>query len=159
MVMIRVGHGYDSHRYKKREYIKLGGIKVSSNYATVAHSDGDVLLHALCDALLGASGNGDMGVYFDNSEKYKDMDSIFFLKKIMQIIQDDGYSIVNIDATIIAEKPRISAYAKKIEKSLSEILDINISSVNIKSKSNDFMGYIGRNEGIKAHVSLLIEKK
>jgi 2-C-methyl-D-erythritol 2,4-cyclodiphosphate synthase len=77
----------------------------------------------------------------------------------MQIIQDDGYSIVNIDATIIAEKPRISAYAKKIEKSLSEILDINISSVNIKSKSNDFMGYIGRNEGIKAHVSLLIEKK
>ncbi len=146
--MIRIGHGYDSHRYKDGEYIIIGGIKIPSKRSILAHSDGDILMHALCAALLGASGNGD-----------KDEDSSVFLKKVLEIISNDGYSIINIDTTIIAEKPCISTYSEKIKKSLASILNIDKQKINIKSKTNDKLGYIGRHEGIEAHVSLLLEKK
>jgi 2-C-methyl-D-erythritol 2,4-cyclodiphosphate synthase len=157
--MIRIGHGYDSHRYKDGEYIIIGGIKIPSKRSILAHSDGDILMHALCDALLGASGNGDMGCYFDSSKVNKDEDSSVFLKKVLEIISNDGYSIINIDTTIIAEKPCISTYSEKIKKSLASILNIDKQKINIKSKTNDKLGYIGRHEGIEAHVSLLLEKK
>jgi len=156
--VIRIGYGYDSHRYKDGEYIIIGGVKISSKRSIVAHSDGDILIHAICDALLGALGKGDMGSYFDDSTKYKDTDSSFFLKEIMQMLSNDGYVIINIDSTIIAEKPSISKHAHKIEKSISDILGLNNKQVNVKSKSNDKLGYIGRHEGIEAHVSLLIER-
>jgi len=156
--VIRIGYGYDSHRYKDGEYIIIGGVKISSQRSIVAHSDGDILIHAICDALLGALGKGDMGSYFDDSKKYKDIDSSFFLKKIIQMVDNDGYEIINIDTTIIAEKPSISSHADKIEKSISDILGINKGQINVKSKSNDKLGYVGRYEGIEVHVSLLIEK-
>ena len=156
--MIKIGHGYDSHRYEDGEYIIIGGVKISSKRAIVAHSDGDILIHALCDALLGAAGKGDMGTYYDSSEKYKNIDSTIFLQEIMQIVYSDGYSIINIDATVITEEPAITKHAKKIKKSLAKILEINGEQINIKSKSNDKLGYVGRKEGIEAHVILLIEK-
>ena len=106
--MIKIGQGYDSHRFRNGEYIIIGGVKIKSKKSIVAHSDGDVLIHAICDALLGAAGKGDMGLYFNNSEKFKDMDSVFFLKEIMSIVKDDSYEIGNIDATIITEEPPIS---------------------------------------------------
>ena len=157
--MISVGHGYDSHRFKDGDFILLGGVKISSKRAIVAHSDGDILVHAICDALLGASGKGDIGKYFDSSDKYKDMDSTFFLKHINEIISQDGFSILNIDATIVTEKPRISKYSKKIKDSLCAILDLKENQINIKSKTNDKLGYVGRDEGMEAHVVLLLEKK
>ena len=138
--------------------ILIGGVKISSKRAIVAHSDGDILIHALCDALLGASGRGDMGSYYDSSDKYKNIDSTIFLREIMQIVYSDGYSIINIDATIIAEEPAITKHAIKIKKSLAEILKIDEEQLNIKSKSNDKLGYVGRKEGIEAHVILLIDK-
>ena len=156
--MIKIGHGYDSHRYENGEYIIIGGVKISSKRAIVAHSDGDILIHALCDALLGAAGKGDMGSYYDSSEKYKNIDSTIFLQEIMQIVYSDGYSIINIDATVITEEPKISKHATKVKKSLSNILKINEEQINIKSKSNDKLGYVGRKEGIEVHVILLIEK-
>ena len=156
--MIKIGHGYDSHRYKDGDHIIIGGVKIISKRAIVAHSDGDILIHAICDALLGASGNGDMGSYYNNSEKYKNIDSSIFLQDVMKIIRDDNFSIINIDATIITEKPNISKHAKKIEDSVSKILNIKSEQINIKSKSNDKLGYVGRHEGIEAHVVLLIEK-
>ena len=156
--MIKIGHGYDSHRYENGEYIIIGGVKISSKRAIVAHSDGDILIHALCDALLGAAGKGDMGSYYDSSEKYKNIGSTIFLQEIMQIVYSDGYSIINIDATVVTEEPAISKHAIKIKKSLSKILKINEEQINIKSKSNDKLGYVGRKEGIEVHVVLLIEK-
>jgi len=156
--MIKIGHGYDSHRYENGEYIIIGGVKISSKRAIVAHSDGDILIHALCDALLGAAGKGDMGSYYDSSEKYKNIDSTIFLQETMQIVYSDGYSIINIDATVVTEEPAISKHAIKIKKSLSKILKINEEQINIKSKSNDKLGYVGRKEGIEVHVVLLIEK-
>ena len=156
--MIKIGHGYDSHRYEDGEYIIIGGVKISSKRAIVAHSDGDILIHALCDALLGAAGKGDMGSYYDSSEKYKNIDSTIFLQETMQIVYSDGYSIINIDATVVTEEPAISKHAIKIKKSLSKILKINEEQINIKSKSNDKLGYVGRKEGIEVHVILLIEK-
>ena len=156
--MIKIGHGYDSHRYEDGDYIVIGGVKIKSKRSIVAHSDGDILIHAICDALLGASGNGDMGLYYDNAEKYKNIDSAIFLKDVMKIISDNNFLIINIDATIITEKPNISKHAKKIEDSVSKILNIKSEQINIKSKSNDKLGYVGRHEGIEAHVVLLIEK-
>jgi len=156
--MIKIGHGYDSHRYKNGSHIIIGGVNISSKRSIVAHSDGDILIHAICDALLGAAGKGDLGLYFDDSAEYENMDSSIFLKQIMTIIKKDGFSVVNIDATIVAEEPRISKHAAKIEKSLSKIMQLNIDQINVKSKSNDKLGYIGRNEGIESYVTLLIEK-
>ena len=156
--MIRIGHGYDSHRYEDGDRITIGGVKIASKRSIIAHSDGDILLHAICDALLGASGKGDMGLYFDNSEKYKNMDSSIFLKDIMKIVSDEKYEIINIDATIVTELPSISNHAQKIKESISKILKIKFEQVNIKSKTNDKLGYIGRHEGIEAHVVLLIKK-
>ena len=156
--MIKIGHGYDSHRYEDGKYIMIGGVKISSKRAIVAHSDGDILIHALCDALLGASGKGDMGSYYDSSDKYKNIDSAIFLQEIIQMVYSDGCSIINIDATVITEEPSITKHAIQIKKSLAKILKIDEEQINIKSKSNDKLGYVGRKEGIEVHVILLIEK-
>ena len=132
--MIKIGQGYDSHRFRNGKYIIIGGVKIKSKKSVVAHSDGDVLIHAICDALLGAAGKGDMGLYFNDSEKFKDMDSTFFLKKIMSIVRNDSYEIGNIDATIITEEPPISKHAHEIVKNLCKIIKINENQINIESE-------------------------
>ncbi len=157
--MIKIGHGYDSHRLKDGEFIMIGGVKIQSKKSAVAHSDGDVLIHALCDALLGALGKGDMGLYFDSSEKYKNMNSAFFLKEIIKMLNEQSFYIVNIDTTVVTEKPPISRHATEIKKNLSKIMEVDENLINIKSKSNDKLGYVGRHEGIEAYVTALIEKK
>ena len=131
--MIKIGHGFDSHKFKDGEFIILGGIKIPSKRAIVAHSDGDILIHALCDALLGAMGKGDLGSYFDSSKRFENISSLHFLKEVIKILNTEDYKIINIDATIIAETPRISKYAQKIEKSLSKFLKIKEEQVNVKS--------------------------
>ena len=157
--MIKIGHGYDSHRLKDGEFIMIGGVKIHSKKSVVAHSDGDVLIHALCDALLGALGKGDMGLYFDSSEKYKNMDSAFFLKETTKMLNKQSFCIVNIDTTVVTEKPPISRHAEEIRKNLSKIMKIDKNLINIKSKSNDKLGYVGRHEGIEAYATVLIEEK
>ena len=156
--MIKIGHGFDSHKFQDGEFIILGGIKIPSKRAIVAHSDGDILIHALCDALLGALGKGDLGMFFDSSKRFKDICSLHLLSEVIKILDAEGYKIINIDATVITETPRISKYAQEIEKSISKFLKINEEQVNVKSKSNDNLGYIGRMEGIESHVVILIEK-
>ena len=156
--MIKIGQGYDSHRFRNGEYVIIGGVKIKSKKSVLAHSDGDVLIHALCDAILGAAGKGDMGLYFNDSKKFENIDSKFFLEEIMSIVRDDNYEIGNIDATIITEEPPISKHAKEIEKNLCEIIKIDEGQINVKSKSNDKLGYLGRHEGIEAHVSVLLKK-
>jgi len=117
--MIKIGHGFDAHKFKDGEFIILGGIKIPSKRAIVAHSDGDILIHALCDALLGAMGKGDLGLYFDSSKRFENISSLHFLEEVTKILNTENYRIVNIDATIITETPRISKYAQKIEESIS----------------------------------------
>ncbi len=114
--MIKIGHGYDSHRLKDGEFIMIGGVKIQSKKSAVAHSDGDVLIHALCDALLGALGKGDMGLYFDSSEKYKNIDSAFFLKEIIKMLSKQSFNIVNIDTTVVTENHQFQDMLQKLGK-------------------------------------------
>jgi len=144
-----VGLGYDVHKLKEEESFILGGIEIDSEYGTVAHSDGDVLLHALCDALLGATGLGDIGELFpDTDMKYKDADSTLFVKEIMQLINEKGFELINIDATIVLEKPKLKPYKEKIKNKIAELCSISADRVNIKAKTSEKMGFVGRNEGV-----------
>ena len=146
-----VGIGYDSHILAPGRNLIIGGIKIESEFGTIAHSDGDVLLHALCDALLGASCLGDIGEHFPDSDpKFKDADSSGFIKIIMQLINNKLYKLINIDATIILEKPKLHNYKKLIKENIAKLCGLPIERVNIKAKSNEKMGFIGRGEGIAA---------
>ena len=156
--MIKSGIGYDAHQLGEGESLIIGGVKIESKLGSIGHSDGDVLIHALCDALLGSSGKGDMGLYFDSSNKYKNMDSSFFLKETMNTLRNENYNIINIDTTVVTEEPRITKHAAEIKKNLSQVMKIEENKINIKSKSNDKLGYVGRHEGIEAYATVLIEK-
>ncbi len=145
-----IGFGYDIHKLAKGESLILGGVPVESDVGTAAHSDGDVILHALCDALLGAAGLGDIGEHFpDNDPQYKNADSTRFVKEIMGMIEN-SFAIVNIDITVVLEKPKLSAYKKAIREMIAELCGISAERVNIKAATNEKMGFIGRGEGIAA---------
>ncbi|QCT94437.1 bifunctional 2-C-methyl-D-erythritol 4-phosphate cytidylyltransferase/2-C-methyl-D-erythritol 2,4-cyclodiphosphate synthase [Caminibacter mediatlanticus TB-2] len=140
------GIGYDTHKFEENKEMYLGGVKIDVNYGFKAHSDGDVLIHSLIDALLGAAGYGDIGDFFpDTDEKYKNISSVELLKKVLDIIKKTGFEIVNADVTIIAEKPKLKNYKTKIQRKLSKLLN---APVNIKATTNEKMGYIGREEGV-----------
>ncbi len=143
------GIGYDTHKLEKGESLILGGIKLESEYGTVAHSDGDVLLHSLIDAMLGAAGLGDIGDHFpDTDEKYKNADSVELTLKVLEMLKEKHFEIVNVDATIILEKPRLKHYKEQIRQKIAEILKINAERVNIKATTNEKIGFLGRGEGI-----------
>ncbi len=145
------GLGYDVHRFEEDKKMFLGGVEINVPYGFKAHSDGDVALHALCDALLGAIGYGDIGELFpDNDEQYKNVDSKELLRKVVLFLYSVGYEICNIDLTIIAQKPKITPYKDKIRKMVSSILDIPIYKINIKATTTEKMGFIGREEGVAA---------
>lgn len=151
----RIGHGYDVHRFIKDKDLILGGINIPFEYGMEAYSDGDVVIHAICDSLLGAAALGDIGKHFpDNDMKYKNISSLILLERVRALI--DKYSIVNIDCTIIAQKPKLSIYIQNMREKLASTLDIDISQINIKATTEEGLGFTGRLEGIAVHaVSLL----
>lgn len=156
---IRVGFGYDVHRLEPGYQFWLGGIKVEHSKGSVGHSDGDVLIHAICDALLGAAGLRDIGVYFpDNDPALKGIDSKILLRKTVEILTEKGFSIGNIDSTICLEKPKIKANIPLMQQTLADVMGIDTSDISIKATTTETLGFTGREEGVSAYAVVLIEK-
>ncbi|MBP7137602.1 MAG: 2-C-methyl-D-erythritol 2,4-cyclodiphosphate synthase [Syntrophaceae bacterium] len=145
----RAGLGYDSHRFAKDRKLKLGGVEIPFDRGLAGHSDADALLHAVCDALLGMAGAGDIGRHFpDNDPAFKDISSLVLLERVGRIVESRGVSIENIDATVVLEKPRLAPYAQAMAANIARALKIPETAVNIKAKTNEEMGFAGRGEGI-----------
>ena len=156
---IRVGQGIDFHRLEQNLELWLGGVRIPSEKGAVAHSDGDVLLHAICDAMLGAAGLGDIGHFFpDTSPEYRGIRSTTLLERTFIILREKGYRVSNIDSTVCLEKPRIAAFIPEMRKVIGTILDTDTESISIKATTTEKMGFTGREEGIVALASVLIEK-
>lgn len=156
---IRVGMGFDVHQLEAGRDFFLGGIKLTSEKGAVGHSDADVLIHAICDALLGAANLRDIGYHFSNKdERWKGMDSKFFLKKVTEMLEQEGWQIQNIDCTLVLEKPKINPHIDSMKKVLAPLMNINESDVSIKATTNETMGYVGREEGVNAYAVALILK-
>ena len=166
--MIRIGHGYDAHRFAERlsdpageaaTSIMIGGVEIPHTHTLLAHSDGDVLVHALCDALLGALAFGDIGRHFpDTDADYANIDSRILLRKVMQEVIRAGYTIANADMTIIAQAPRMAPHIDTMRSCLADDLMVTHSQLNIKATTTEKMGFTGRKEGIAAHAVILLQK-
>ena len=155
---IRIGHGYDVHAYTDGDGFRLGGIRIECDRAVVAHSDGDVLIHALCDALLGALGRGDIGRRFpDTDRRNRDRDSREFLRDLGRLIADDGYRLGNADVTVIAQAPKLAPHLPAMQAALADALDCDGARLNIKATTTEGLGFIGREEGIAAVAVTLLE--
>lgn len=148
------------HQLEKDRPFWLGGIQIPSPHGAVGHSDADVLIHAICDALLGAANLGDIGQHFpDTSAEFKNIDSKILLAKVVKLLRDKKYEIGNLDATVILESPKIAPHIKDMKKALASVMDIDEDCVSIKATTNEKMGFVGRQEGISAHAVALIEKQ
>jgi 2-C-methyl-D-erythritol 2,4-cyclodiphosphate synthase len=158
--MFRIGHGYDVHKFTAdKQNIIIGGIEIPYEYGLEAHSDGDVLIHALCDAILGALALGDIGRHFpDTDDSFKNTDSKYFLAEIKKMLDDKNMSIGNIDCTIIAQAPKMLPHIESMKICLAEVLKIDISQINIKATTTEKLGFVGRKEGIAAHTVCLLHK-
>lgn len=155
---MRVGQGFDVHRFKRGDYITLAGVKIPFSQGIEAHSDGDVMLHALCDALLGAAGLGDIGQHFpDTDPQYENADSRKFLRQINQLLKQHHYRILNIDMTLIAQAPKIAPYRDLMREHLALDLDLSPLQINIKATTTEHLGFCGRGEGIAAMAIVCIE--
>ena len=156
--MFRVGFGYDVHRLVEGRRLILGGITIPWELGLLGHSDADVLVHAVMDSILGALGRGDIGQHFPDSDPaFKDKDSLLMLHEVMLMVKEDGYSVNNIDSTIVAQKPKLSPYIEKMREKLSSILYVDVNRVNIKATTTEGMGFSGKGEGMEAYavVSLI----
>ena len=159
-INFRNGLGYDSHRFAANRKLILGGVEITFDKGLQGHSDADALIHAICDALLGAAGCGDIGRHFpDNDRKYKNISSIILLERVKIIIEAKGFSINNVDATVIMEVPRLAPYAAQMVSNIANTLDIAETSVNIKAKTNEGMGFTGRNEGVAAFATATVTER
>jgi 2-C-methyl-D-erythritol 2,4-cyclodiphosphate synthase len=157
---IRVGYGYDVHRLAENRELWLGGVRIEHSLGLLGHSDADVLIHAICDALLGAANLRDIGFHFpDTAGEYKNIDSKILLDRTRHLLLQKGYVIGNIDATICAEKPKINPHITQMQKVMSEILGIEEDDISIKATTSERMGFVGREEGFAAYAVALIEKK
>ncbi|MFR9166285.1 MAG: 2-C-methyl-D-erythritol 2,4-cyclodiphosphate synthase [Dysgonomonas sp.] len=157
---IRVGFGYDVHRLVENRKLFLGGIEIDHDKGLLGHSDADVLLHAICDALLGAANLRDIGYHFpDTSDKFENIDSKILLQKTFEILTKEKYRIGNIDATICAEKPKINPFIPDMQNVISRILQIDENDISIKATTSEKMGFVGREDGIAAYAVVLIEKR
>ena len=153
----RIGHGYDVHRFGEGDFIILGGIKIPHNHGFIAHSDGDVLIHSLCDALLGSIAAGDIGQHFpDSDEQYKDIDSRLLLKKINQLLKQEQFLIANIDISIVAQTPKMSPHIQSMRQNLANVLNIAHTQINIKATTTEKLGFTGRQEGIAVHSVVMV---
>lgn len=154
---MRIGHGYDVHRLEPGDGVVLGGVRIACPYRVVAHSDGDVLIHALCDALLGAAALGDIGRFFpDTDEKYRGVDSRVLLREVAHKVGAEGWRIGNVDATLIAQAPRIAPHVTKMRQALAADLAIADTAVSVKATTSEGLGFVGRVEGIAAHAIALL---
>ena len=157
--MMRVGHGYDVHALVAGRDLILGGVKIPHAKGLAGHSDADALIHAVCDACLGAAGLGDIGRHFPDSDlQYKDIDSRVLLRKVCDAIQLKGWKALNIDATIIAQAPKLAPYMEQMKQNLALDLGISADSVNIKAGTTEKLGFAGREEGIAAHAVVLLQE-
>ena len=157
--MIRIGYGYDAHRLEEGRRLVLGGVDIPYEKGLLGHSDADVLIHAVIDAIIGALGLGDIGKHFpDSDEAYKGADSVLLLSRTYDMMKEHGYSISNIDATIVAQEPRMAPYIEDMRENISKALMCSKECVNIKAKTTERMGFEGRGEGISAHAAALILK-
>lgn len=155
---LRIGQGYDVHAFTAGDHVTLGGEKIPHTHGILAHSDGDVLLHAICDALLGAAGLGDIGMHFpDTDPRWKGADSRQFVRHVRDLLKVSDYVIVNVDTTVICEAPRLGKYRETMRSNIAADLGINITRVNIKATTSEKMGFIGRAEGLACQAIALIE--
>ncbi len=156
---IKVGLGYDVHRLVENRDLWMGGIKLEHTKGLLGHSDADVLIHAICDALLGAANMRDIGYHFpDTANEYENIDSKILLKKTVKLIADKGYAVGNIDATICAEHPKMNPHIERMKSVLAEIMQIDADDISIKATTTEKLGFTGREEGISAYAVALIEK-
>lgn len=155
---MRIGHGFDVHAFGPGEFITLGGVRIPYQQGLIAHSDGDALLHALCDALLGAAGLGDIGQHFpDSSAEFKDIDSRILLRRVAALLREQGLAVGNADATIIAQAPRMAPHIPTMREHIAADLAVLPNRINVKATTTERLGYIGRGEGIAVHaVALLV---
>lgn len=157
--MFRIGFGYDVHRLVEGRKLTLGGITIPFERGTLGHSDGDVLIHAICDALLGSLALGDIGQHFpDTSPVYKDIDSKILLTRTIQLLNDKGWRVVNIDSTICIEKPKLAGHIEEMRNVLASVMGIMVEQVSIKATTSEKMGYTGTGEGVTAYAVVLVER-
>ena len=155
----RIGSGIDFHQLKEGRDLWIGGVQIPHTKGALGHSDADVLLHAICDALLGALSLGDIGVHFpDTDMAYKNIDSKILLSKCIEIIQEHGYSIVNIDTTLCLQRPKINPYVLQMKQVIANVLNISIDLISIKATTTEQMGFVGREEGLVAYATVLLNK-
>lgn len=155
---MRIGHGYDVHKLTENRKLILGGVEIPFELGLLGHSDADVLVHAIMDSLLGAAALGDIGKLFpDTDSAYKGADSILLLKEVCRVLTDNGYKIVNIDSTLIAQKPKLKDYIYSMRENIALVCNIDISAVSVKATTEEKLGFTGRLEGISAHAVCLID--
>jgi 2-C-methyl-D-erythritol 2,4-cyclodiphosphate synthase len=155
---MRIGHGFDAHRFGEGDSVTIGGISIPHTQGLIAHSDGDVLIHAICDAILGAMSLGDIGNHFpDNDPVFENIDSAELLKSVMQSVNKKGYVVGNLDCTVIAQAPRLGTHIPAMQTKLSGLLNVGIDAVNVKATTTEKMGYTGRGEGVSAHAVVLMQ--
>lgn len=157
--MYRVGIGYDVHKLEEENVLILGGVLIPYHKGTVAHSDGDVVIHAICDAILGAASLGDIGHFFpDNDDQYKDINSKILLKEVFKMIEKLGYSIVNVDVSIILEEPKLKDHLNEMKFEISRCINLSKENINIKATTSEKLGFIGRGEGVACQAITLLTK-
>ncbi len=160
MTEIRIGQGFDVHAFEPGDHVMLGGVRVPHSMGVRAHSDGDVLLHALCDALLGAAALGDIGMHFPDTDlKWRGADSRVLLRHVAQLLHDRGFAVVNVDTTVLADAPRLGKHRGAMCANIAADLRIDISNVNVKATTSEGLGFIGRREGLACQAIALIKKQ
>lgn len=157
--MIKIGHGYDVHAFTTGDHLMIGGVRIAHHQSFAAHSDGDVLLHAICDALLGALALGDIGKHFpDTAAEFEDIDSRILLRRVFDSVQQRGYKIGNIDATVIAQAPKMRPHIDAMRANIAADLETGIEQINVKATTTENLGFVGKKEGISAHAVCLLLK-
>lgn len=157
---IRIGNGYDVHALAEGLPLWLGGVRIDSPIGCIAHSDGDVAIHALCDALLGALALGDIGKHFpDTSDEFKGIDSKILLRRVMDLVEADGWSVVNVDVTIAMQRPKLAPYIVAMRECMASIMGCSAGQVSVKATTTEKLGFVGRSEGCEVYAAALLEKK
>jgi len=154
---VRIGHGYDVHRFGEGDHLMLCGVRIPFARGFVAHSDGDVAIHALCDALLGAAALGDIGRHFpDSSAEFENIDSRILLRRVVELLQEGAFAVGNVDVTLIAQAPKMAPHIEAMRENLAADLRVDIGQVNVKATTTEGLGFAGRAEGIAAHAVVLL---
>ena len=158
-IMIRIGNGYDVHVLTEGRKLVLGGVEIPHTKGVLGHSDGDVLVHAVMDAMLGALALGDIGKHFpDTDMKYENIDSTILLKRVKELIAEIGYKIINLDSIIVLQKPKVKPYIEAIRKRIAEVLEIDVEQVSVKATTEEKLGFTGDESGVKSYCVVLLEK-